>query len=170
MNRILSGIMIFVLTAYLSACQGSQIKTQDAKKNDVAHEVTYTHKGTRSEGKSGYLTVDGIKIPDTFSYLLCGGELFKFHQKFQAWGIDGYFPTQESAASVFPSGSAPDAAAFAAGWADVSGTSRAIPANWIYVKWNNGMAAVSPAKIEDFVKEKKLERLQRRIISFKNRK
>ncbi|HNX60228.1 MAG TPA: hypothetical protein PKK43_14095 [Spirochaetota bacterium] len=130
--------------------------------HDVVNSVTYRHKGTRSESRSGSLTIDGIKIPDTFTYVLCDGKMFRFYQRTQRWGKDGYFPSDEPVSSVFPDATSnPDAASADKGWRDVKGRSDSVPAHWIYVRWDGGMVAVEVSHIGEFVKTRNIKPISR---------
>lgn len=153
MKRI--SLSILVLFAAFTSCVTSPM---------VSEQVTYTNKGSKSEGRSWNLIVDGTKLPDCFSAILVNGKLYLFKTKKWLWGDDGYVLTDASinADLYFPTIEREISKdELAQGWADVKGRFDKKPAGWFFVKWYGGMAALSTDKIETFVREKSLKTIPR---------
>ena len=159
MNRFALGMAIFA--AFLLSCGSAEVRNEEApKKLQVAHSVTYGHKGTKSESRSGSLSVNGEVLPDVFTAIEADGKLYTFRTRTQLWGSDGYFPAEDSAAA-FPSGKASAGKEeLARGWYEPA-RSGDLPSGWILVKWEGGSAAVSSAKIKDFIAAKLLKPIPR---------
>ena len=158
MNRFALGMAIFA--AFLLSCGSAEVRNEEApKKLQVVHSVTYGHKGTKSESRSGSLSVNGEVLPDVFTAVEADGELYAFRTRTQVWGIDGYFPAEDGAA--FPAGKAsPGKDELSRGWYEPA-WSGGLPSGWILVKWTGGSAAVNPAKIKDFIAAKSLKPVPR---------
>ena len=153
MKRTFAAIAIIMLAGLFTSCNSVS----------VIHEIKYSNKGTRSEGRSGYLKINGALIPDCFSRVVADGRVYSFRTKSVMWGNDGYFPVEgASAESVYPpvDKSISDAD-IARGWSEVTGRYKDVPAGWIFVQWQGGSAAVSPDKIDAMVREMSLNRIPR---------
>mgnify|MGYP001171561092 FL=1 len=162
MKKLFVYIILFIISMHLTGCTLATAKTSSSKLS-VTHEVKYTNKGTRSEGRSGYLKINDIVIPDCFTLVVADNKAYYFITKNTLWGDDGYFPVADKPAEFFypavnKSISDSDLARC---WIEVEGRYLNIPANWIFVKWYNGSAAVSPEKIDEFVKSKSFSRIPR---------
>lgn len=157
-------IMVF------SGCSSVSAKTgADAADIIVSHEVKYSNKGTRSEGRSGFLKINGIAVPDCFTAIVADGKIYTFRSKKTMWGDDGYFPLDgESVESVyhFENKKISDSD-LAKGWSEVSGRYLNVPAHWIFVKWENGSAVLAPDKIDLFVKTRSINTLPRNTMFLK---
>lgn len=160
-------IIILILSAaasLFSSCTSPAAKTgQDGIKVAVSHEIKYSNKGSRSEGRSGYLKINSIVVPDCFAAIVAEGKLYTFSSKNMAWGDDGYFPLEDgSVESVYPSVNKKISDSdLARGWSEVAGKCQNVPSNWIFVKWNNGSAAVLPDKIDLLIKTKSIGTIPR---------
>lgn len=162
MKKKSASIILVMLSLYLTGCTLATAKTSSSKLS-VAHEIKYTNKGTRSEGRSGYLKINDIVIPDCFTLIVADNRVYYFITKNTLWGDDGYFPVADRPAeSFYPAVSKNISDSdLARGWIEVEGRYLNIPAHWIFVKWYNGSAAVSPERIEEFVKLKSFSRIPR---------
>lgn len=160
-NTILS---LLLIPAIFSGCTSSSAKAgQEVSKISVIHEIKYSNKGSRSEGRSGYLKINGIVVPDCFTVIVADGKLYTFNSKNTAWGDDGYFPLEDgSVKSVYPSvNKIISDSDLSRGWSDAVGKCQNVPPAWIFVKWNNGSAAVSPDKLDLLVKTKSIGTIPR---------
>jgi hypothetical protein len=160
-------MVIFILSACgIITAMG---KTSANKKITVVHEVKYTKKGTRSEGKSGYLIIDNVILPDCFIKIVADRKVFEFKTKNNTWGSDGYFPSENEQADVIYSvqaGTISDVD-ISKGWSEVSGRRSNVPDGWIFVQWENGSAAVAPDKISELINKKSIKQIQRHLFSIK---
>lgn len=162
MKRYLMFLIVFIMPVYISSCSIVSVINPSGKLS-VIHEIKYTNKETRSEGRSGYLKINNIVIPDCFSLVIVEDKIYSFKTKKTLWGDDGYFPVADkSSESFYPAVSKNISDSdLARGWIEVEGRYLNIPVNWIFVKWYNGSAAVAPEKIDEFVKSKSFSRIPR---------
>jgi len=162
MKKLSVYLILLIISINLTGCTFASAKTGSSKLS-VIHEIKYSNKGTRSEGRSGYLKINNIVIPDCFTLVIVEDKIFSFKTKNTLWGDDGYFPVADkSAESFYPAikKSISDSD-LARGWSEVEGRYQNIPSHWIFVKWHNGSAAVAPEKIDEFVKSKSLSHIPR---------
>jgi hypothetical protein len=167
MKKIIIILYLFAFLICITGCNSASAKnTVTDKKKEVTHEIKYNNKGTKSEGRSGFLKINGYLIPDTFLFIVVDGNLFKFYQKRNTWGDDGYFPSEnEMIESIYPSVNKNiNIDDLTKGWSEVSGRYLNVPSHWIFVKWDNGSAVISPEKIDDFIKIKSLKIISRNIM------
>lgn len=162
MKRLFILLAILSVSVLFSGCTSVSAKGSSAKIS-VEHEIKYSNKGTRSEGRSGYLKINGTVIPDCFSTVVADSRVFAFKTKSTMWGDDGYFPFEgASAESVYPNiDRKVSDADIARGWREVAGRCGNVPETWIFVKWDGGSAAVSPEKTGELVKTKSLRQIRR---------
>jgi len=160
MKKIINILSIVLVCAAITGCATASAKSGSAV---VKHDIKYSNQGTKSEGRSGYLTVNNIVVPDCFNKVAADGKVYTFKTKNTTWGNDGYFPSDgESVESVFPVVNKKISDAdLQQGWSEVSGQYSNVPVQWIYVKWSGGSAALSPDKIDAFVKAKSLKVIPR---------
>lgn len=165
-------LFLFLAAAFLSGCVSSSAKSaKSGPEITVNHEIKYSNEGTKSEGRSGYLKINGMTIPDCFTQVVAEGKVYTFRSKKTKWGDDGYFPLEgKSAESVYPpvNKNITDAD-LSRGWSEVTGRYLNVPSHWIFVKWEKGSAVSAPDKIDLLVKTKSLETLPRNKI-FSERK
>jgi len=159
-------IILFLSPAVLFffGCKSASAKSgPDYAKPAVTHDIKISNKGTRSEGRSGYLKINGVSLPDCFNAVAADGRVYTFKTRGTAWGDDGYFPEDDLTVEyVYPSTDKKlSDADLAAGWSEVSEHYSNVPAGWIFVKWQNGSAAVSPDRIDQLVKEKSIRQIRR---------
>lgn len=162
MKKLSIYLILLILSIYLTGCTFASAKTSSSKLS-VIHEIRYTNKGTRSEGRSGYLKINDIVIPDCFTLVVAENRVYYFITKNTLWGDDGYFPVADkSAESFYPAVSKNITDSdLARGWSEVERRYLNIPAHWIFVKWYNGSAAVAPERIDEFIKSKSLNLIPR---------
>ncbi len=160
MKKIFTILSVLTICAVITGCTTASAKSGSAV---VKHEIKYSNKGSRSEGRSGYLIINDVSLPDCFIKVAAEGKVYSFKTKNTTWGNDGYFPAEdESVESVFPEVNKKISDNdLLQGWSEVSGRSANLPVNWILVKWSNGSAAISPDKIDVFLKAKTLNIIPR---------
>jgi len=160
MKKILAILSILAACAVITGCATASAKSGSVV---VKHEIKYSNKGTRSEGRSGYLIINGITLPDCFSKVAAEGKIYSFKTKSTTWGDDGYFPVEgKSIESVFPAiNKKLSDTDLLNGWSEVIGSYLNVPANWIFVKWETGSAVLSPDKVDELVKIKSLKLIPR---------
>jgi hypothetical protein len=148
MKKLSASIIFLILSVYLSGCTFTSAKTSSSKLT-VIHEIKYTNKGSRSEGRSGYLKINDIVIPDCFTLVVADDKVYYFITKNTLWGDDGYFPVADkSAESFYPSvNKRISESDLSRGWSEIEGHYTNVPSFWIFVKWYNGSAAVDPEKM-----------------------
>jgi hypothetical protein len=160
MKKIITILSIISLCAIITNCTTASAKSGSGV---VKHEIKYSNKGSRSEGRSGYLIVNDFTLPDCFNKVAAEGKVYSFKTKSTTWGDDGYFPVEgESVESVFPAVNKKISDSdLLQGWSEIPGRYVNIPSHWILVKWSNGSAALSPDKIDAFIKVKTLNLIPR---------
>lgn len=164
MRRFLFVLFISAAVSCFSGCKSvSEKPGLYSKKPVVTLEIQISGKGTKSEGSSGYLVINGVRIPDCFFTVVADGKVYTFKTKSMLWGEDGYFPDHNIlSGSVYPSADKKISDTdLAAGWSEVSERCQNVPDGWIFVIWENGRAAVSPDKIDQLVKAKSIRQIQR---------
>lgn len=158
-----------IITFILLSCASSPV-TDSAAETDsklrIAHDVSYRNKGSRSESRSGYLTIDGIILPDCFNMVLVDDKSYVFFQRSLRWGNDGYFPAEDDKkySSVRKIDKSMSDSDIARGWCNSEGIMKNMPNRWIFVKWESGSALVLPSKITALIAEKKIKPLPRLIL------
>jgi len=132
----------------------------DAK---IEHTITYSREGTRSEARHGHLTINGNEIPDIFNIVICGKEAYKYYQRRNIWGRDGYFPIDLWAITNELSESDKEITdkAVTLGWYRGVKRLKNTPRNWIYVEWSKGRAFVSPDKTKKLSKAFSVKKISR---------
>ncbi|MBP7344697.1 MAG: hypothetical protein KA982_08230 [Clostridia bacterium] len=158
----------FIITFLLLSCSSAPVinsaPVTDGKIR-ISHDVSYRNKGSRSESRSGYLTIDGIILPDCFTLVVVDGKSYMFLQRKQRWGNDGYFPSEDKKYSpVRKIDKSMTDSDIARGWCNSEGIMKNMPNGWIFVKWENGSAVVMPSKIPVLIAEKKIKPLPRFIL------
>ena len=129
------------------------------------HTITYTRKGSRSESRHGQLLINGNPVADAFNIVSHGTIAYKFYQRKNLWGLDGYFPIE------IPTIEKPDLDSqeeFAAdmldlGWHLGNVRYKNTPQCWIFVQWGKGSAFVDAGKLDAFVNYMKLKKLPRQV-------
>lgn len=126
----------------------------------LLHKVRVEREGTRSESRHGYLIINGQALPDNFYAVQYQGRLYRFSQRNNLWGDDGYFPVPEPI--VFQ----PTAEAFgdqdlARGWYDGEKLKVKTPADWLFVEWRGGRAFVAHNRIAEMIRFLELPLLER---------
>lgn len=154
--------VIIVLVFYGSGCT-TVMPQESSTKLSVVHEIKYSNKGTRSEGRSGYLKINGKLLRDCFNLVVAGGKVYTFMSKQMIWGDDGYMPLEiESPENYWPAADKTlSDADIARGWYEENLRCTNTPQDWIFVKWSSGSASVSPDKIEELIKVKFLNDIPR---------
>ena len=129
----------------------------------LEHRITYSHKNTRSEARHGHLLINGYEIPDIFSLVIFQESVFKFYQRKQIWGMDGYFPVDKTAgiSSIEESSADIGPDVMSKGWYEGKEKLAGTPADWLYVEWKEGAAFLSSEKIKNFASEHNLETIPR---------
>lgn len=162
MRNIIAFILLIFLLA-LSCIDNSIIAKEKILNTQIEHRVTYTRKGTRSEAKHGHLWINRRKLPDVFTLVKFEDRVYKFYQRRQLWGRDGYFPIKESEKKITIRGSdryISDEYLFR-GWYMGDFRFKHTPSSWIYVKWRGGGAFVSPHKIDEMISVIKIKIIPR---------
>jgi hypothetical protein len=128
----------------------------------IEHKVDYSHKGTRSEARHGYLSVNGENLPDVFTLVRSGDIAYKFYQRSNMWGADGYFPLEKSVKSgIKGSVKEIESAALKQGWYLGKELLKGTPSDWLYTEWKGGSAYVSPDTIKKMTQTLKLKTILR---------
>lgn len=157
-----------ISTFILLSCASSPVTDSAAEtgsKQRIIHDVSYRNKGSRSESRSGYLTIDGIILPDCFNMVLVDDKAYVFFQRSLRWGNDGYFPSEDEKYSPLRKiDKMMTDSDIARGWCNSEGIMKNMPNGWIFVKWESGSALVLPSKISVLIAEKKIKPLPRLII------
>lgn len=148
--RILPSAAAFIIAVSVSVSENCSSRSiSDA----VEHRITYTNKDTRSEARHGHLYISGNKLPDVFTSVIYRDRLYKFHQRTDMWGMDGYFPAEaEACVQANASGKTVTIEDLDRGWylgkEALSGT----PCSWMQVKWDDNSAFVVPEKAAEMAK------------------
>jgi len=167
MKKYVVILFLFAVSSVVSSCTSASAKlSEDGIKIIINHEVKYSNKGTRSEGRSGYLKINGVAVPDCFNIIVADGKVYTFSFRNTMWGDDGYFPAEHQSPDMaypYVNKKISDSD-IARGWSEVTGRYLNVPAHWIFVKWETGSAALLPDKIDILVKTKSLKTLSRNTL------
>lgn len=144
---------VSVILMFAAACSASP---------KLSGTVEYEREGSRSEARNGYLEADGIMLPDCFTAVLSGEDLYVFSTRKHLWGDSGYFPADYSLAdSLFPAVEHKiTAEELSRGWAETKGRCK-LPEGWLMVKWNGGCAALLPKSADALAEAKALKPIPR---------
>ena len=153
-------LVAFLLTAVLCAGVLTLPDLAPAECAHVSHEVTLLREGTRSEAQQGWLVIDCVLLPDTFSPVVVNGQEYAFYQRDYLWGQDGYFPTGQTVEPILGKGAVSDED-LAQGWYLGREKLENTPDNWIYVEWMYGQAWVAPESVGDLVRAEAIENIER---------
>lgn len=156
---------ILVLSIFLSiiTCCPAGKCVKNCQKNalcSIEHSITYSNKGSKSEAQHGHLFINGKEIPDVFTQISCIDKTYKFYQRKQMWGRDGYFPLDEQAQIKASSAKITDEQ-IKKGWYTGAEKLDGTPCPWLNVQWEGGSAFVSPDKIEDMAAAENLKPIKR---------
>ncbi|HAW86788.1 MAG TPA: hypothetical protein DCX65_10995 [Spirochaetaceae bacterium] len=124
------------------------------------HSIVYHQPGTRSEGRSHYLTCNGTLLPDVFALVvLPDGRSFAFGTRSQLWGDDGYVPADLVKLPASPTAITSNSLAvgFYLGDSRLAGT----PAGWFHARRDGWQAFIDPTRVDAFVQANRLEPLPR---------
>lgn len=164
MKRLFIVLFLSAAALFFYGCKSISAKSEpDAVKPVVTLDIKISAKGTKSEGSSCYLKINGILLPDCFFTVVADAKVYTFKTKSTIWGEDGYIPDNNLIPeSVYPFAEKKISDAdIAAGWCEVSEHYLNVPDGWIFVKWEGGSAAVSPDKIDQLIKAKSIRQIQR---------
>ena len=109
------------------------------------HSIVYHQPGTRSEGRSHYLTCNGTLLPDVFALVvLPDGRSFAFGTRSQLWGDDGYVPADLVKLPASPTAITSNSLAvgFYLGDSRLAGT----PAGWFHARRDGWQAFIDPTR------------------------
>jgi hypothetical protein len=136
----------------------------NAETSIVKHSVTYHKKGSRSESRTGILTINNYPLPTVFDYVQCEGTVYKNHIRKTRFGTHGYFPVDERLEIDVDSTMISEKNlnnGFYISQKKLSGT----PKDWIYVQWGNNSAFIAPSEIENVMSMKPFTTLKLNIYS-----
>ena len=145
-------ILLFILLLTFISCKALEVNSQE-KEAILKHEVTYTNKGTKAEGKVGKLKYNGEYIPTIFSYITDSDKSYVFTVNKTIWGEHQYFPMKER---LYVSISEKEISVdeldkgFYLGNFKLKNT----PNSWIKVSWAGESAFIDINRIFDVLKEK----------------
>jgi hypothetical protein len=130
----------------------------------IEHKIEYSHKGTRSEAKHGYLSVNSENLPDVFTLVRSGDSVYKFYQRSNMWGMDGYFPVKEKESDksiIKESDKQIKSTTLKQGWYLGKELLKGTPLEWLYTEWKGGSAYVSPDSVKKMTQTLKLKTIPR---------
>ncbi len=142
----------------------------EQKEYSVKHYKKYSHKGTKSEARHGFLEINGKNIPDVFRYVKTNQGEYKFFQRTNMWGNDGYHPIKKSEIKIKTINGQMSEAAIKNKYYIASYKFKNTPANWIFVAWDKEKAFVSPEKLFGFIKIFNLKKISRMTNDLSNNK
>lgn len=161
--RTLPIIAAFLLAIFASLAENrcSTCSISDT----VEHKITYTNKDTRSEARHGHLYINGNELPDVFTSVVYREKSYKFHQRADMWGSDGYFPVEtETPAEVKAANARITIEDLNRGWYIGKELLSGTPSSWLHVTWNGGSAFVVPEKVVEMAKALNLKKIQREAV------
>lgn len=127
----------------------------------LQHKVTYSHKGTRSEARHGYLYLDEKRVPDCFTMLVAEGKAYSFFTRSNRWGNDGYFQV-EKAPTLPETSTQITAEQKKRGWYKGKKRLTGTPEDWVYVRWKKGEAYANLEGMKKLKQQFSIPRLPRR--------
>ncbi len=145
-------ILLSMLLLTFISCKALEVNSQE-KEAILKHEVTYTNKGTKSEGTVGKLKYKDKYIPTIFSYVTDSVNSYMFVINKTLWGQHQYFPMSER---LYISISEKEISVdeldkgFYLGNFKLKNT----PNSWIKVSWAGESAFIDINRIFDVLKEK----------------
>lgn len=117
----------------------------------VEYSIEKTNEGSRSEGRTHLLKINGYEVPYHFDIIYAQREHYMLKQSDQLWGDTGYMKTEEPK-PFEESSRALSNTIFETGWYESDKRYKNTPETWVYL-YSEGMisAFVSPEKIEAFI-------------------
>ena len=154
-------LLIFTaLVLLFTGCASStKDKSKSFKKNVFEHRITYDAKGTRSEARHGFVLINGRMLEDVFLIVSWDEVVYRFYQRKNRWGKDGYFPG--GAVDIELSKERISKEELERGWVAGNKKLKGIPPAWIYAGWEKGSAFVSPDKIAGLISALGLKAIER---------
>ena len=145
-------ILLFILLLTFISCKALEVNSQE-KEAILKHEVTYTNKGTKSEGTVGKLKYNDKYIPTIFSYITDSVNSYIFVANKTLWGQHQYFPMSEK---IYISVSEKEITKEELNKGFYLGNFKLIntPNSWIKVYWAGESAFIDINRIFDVLKEK----------------
>lgn len=165
MKRFIVSLIILTSAINIASCTMIPAVTGQ-KKLSIINEIKYSNKGSRSEGRSWYLKINGKAIPDCFTMVAAEGKVYSFRSKNTTWGDDGYIPADGDSEELYrPGGNEKlSDSDISRGWREGDFRYSNTPAHWIFVKWNGGSASVSVEKIDELIRVKSIKTIQRNTL------
>ena len=127
----------------------------------IEHTITYAAKGTRSEAQQGHLSLDGVKVPNTFEMILIGDKVFCFQQRVHYWGSYGYWPCDPAIPPMMIENKLTPAE-LKQGWRVGENMPEEMPQDWVYVQWHDGSAWAAANALDKLAESLKLLELKRK--------
>lgn len=151
-------VIICIISVTLLSCLGNK-----TIKNDIIeHKISYSQRGTRSEALHGDLYVAGEKIPDVFFLVISRDQGFEFFQRYHIWGRDGYMRVKYDPKKEYSlSDQSISREALNKGYYLSDSKLQNTPDSWLFVKWDNGSAFVSPDSLYELIRDLDLRPIPR---------
>jgi hypothetical protein len=157
-------ICLLICLFLIIACASSEKRKNTNNQfifQKIEHNITYSQKGTRSEAKHGHLFINGKELPDVFYMLRSGETAYKFYQRENIWGWDGYFKLEDELIPIKKSPEKITKEDLAKGWYTGKEKLEGTPGNWVYLEWGNGSGFSSLEAIEDLISILNIKKIPR---------
>ena len=129
----------------------------------VSYNIEKTNAGTRSEGRSHVLTINGYTLPDVFSLVYATDSFYDFKVAGQVWDDAGYVLDRDKKGDA-PYGETASVITdedWELGWYENSRRKEGTPRSWVYVERDSLKAFVNPDEIDRFVAYTQLSEIPR---------
>ena len=129
----------------------------------ISYDIQKNDEGSRSEGRSHILSINGYTLPDVFSLVYAADNQYDFRVKTQTWGDGGYVldrnkkgtpPYTETESSIADRD-------WELGWYEGTRRKKGTPRSWVYVESESLKAFVNPDELDRFIEYEQLEPMAR---------
>ena len=132
----------------------------------VSYKIVKTNEGTRSEGQSHVLAINGYTLPDVFSLVYAADAYYDFKSGDQPWDSVGYILDRNKKGHP-PYGETDKSIAdrdWELGWYEGSRRKKGTPRSWVYIERGGLMAFLNPDEIDRFIRYEGLEEMPRMVL------
>ena len=129
----------------------------------VSYNIQKTNAGSRSEGRSHVLAVNGYVLPDVFDLVYAADAYYRFEPGAQVWDDSGFVldRTKKGDAPYGETDRSISGRDWELGWYEGSRRKEGTPRSWIYMERDDLKAFINPDEIDRFVRYKGLEEMPR---------
>jgi len=175
MKRIISSLIFAIIILTALTAGGKQDKTPapagpgtasgEGRSINASYKIEKTNEGSRSEGRSHVLAVNGCTLPDVFTLVYAADALYRFATPSEPWGDGGYVLDRNNKSAPFADSDAPITDEdWSLGWYEGGKKKKGTPRSWVYVERDSLKAFVNPDELDRFIAWKELKEMPRDML------